>query len=180
MRRRFFTLSLVAMPLSTHAQSDEWQTIVGPDLRFRLQMPPPVTQNKATETEKGHAGPRSAWAAKRDGQIFDFDYVDYQPGWFSDRNSKEMANNLGRGVVEKAFPQDKYKYLRDEAVTLQGWDGYALDILDPGDNVVMMRTYIVKDRLYRLLVTAKNDAETKAIAERFLDSLKFAETRPAN
>ena len=41
----------------------------------------------------------------------------------------------------------------------------------------MMRTYIVKDRLYRLLVTAKNDVEAKAAANRFLDSLRFAETK---
>jgi len=42
---------------------------------------------------------------------------------------------------------------------------------------VMMRTYIVKDRLYRLLVTAKNDEETKAAAARFLGSLRLAETK---
>ena len=29
--------------------------------------------------------------------MFDFDYVDYQPGWFSSRDSKEMARDLGRG-----------------------------------------------------------------------------------
>ncbi len=41
----------------------------------------------------------------------------------------------------------------------------------------MMRTYIVKNRLYRLLVTAKNDEDTKAAAARFLNSLRFAETK---
>ena len=41
----------------------------------------------------------------------------------------------------------------------------------------MMRTYIVKDRLYRLLVTAKNDMLTRSAAARFLDSLRLAETR---
>ena len=41
----------------------------------------------------------------------------------------------------------------------------------------MMRTYIVKDRLYRLLVTAKNDLASKSAATRFLDSLRLAETR---
>jgi len=44
--------------------------------------------------------------------------------------------------------------------------------------VVMMRTYIVKDRLYRLLVTAKNDMASKSAAQRFLDSLRLAESRP--
>jgi hypothetical protein len=41
-----------------------------------------------------------------------------------------------------------------------------------------MRTYIVKDRLFRLLVTAKNNEASKAAAKRFLDSLRLAETRP--
>ena len=38
-----------------------------------------------------------------------------------------MAKELGRGDAEKAFPKPKYKYLRDEPITLQGWDGYTLD-----------------------------------------------------
>ena len=68
-------------------------------------------------------------------------------------------------------------YVRDEPVTLQGWDGYALDIEDAEGAIVMMRTYIVKDRLYRMLVTAKYDTTTRAAATRFLDSLRLSETR---
>ena len=64
-----------------------------------------------------------------------------------------MAKELGRGDAEKAFPKPKYKYLRDEPITLQGWDGYALDIEGDAGAGVMMRTYIAKDRLFRLLVT---------------------------
>jgi hypothetical protein len=179
MKRRSLTLALLAVPLAANAQTDDWQTIVGRDLRYRLEMPAPATETKASEKEQGHASERIAWASKRDGQMFDFDYVDYEPGWFSDHNSKEMASNLGRGVVEKAFPKDKYKYLRDEPITLQGWDGYALDIEDPAGNLVMMRTYIVKDRLYRLLATAKDDPESKERAQRFLGSNRVAETRPS-
>ncbi|MGD9885288.1 MAG: hypothetical protein AB7U95_34835, partial [Reyranella sp.] len=111
------------------------------------------------------------------GEMFDFDYVDYQPGWYSERDTKVMARELGRGEAEKAFPRARFKYVRDEPVTLQGWDGYALDIEDQGGAVVMMRTYIVKDRLYRLLVTAKNEDTNKAAATRFLDSLRLAQTR---
>ncbi len=44
--------------------------------------------------------------------------------------------------------------------------------------LVMMRTYIVKDRLYRLLVTATADPKTREAANRFLDSFKLAEGRP--
>lgn len=158
-------------------QPAEWQTIVGRDLRFRVEMPAPATESKAAEKEKGHEGERIGWASKLHGEMFDFDYVDYEPGWFSAKNSKEMARDLGRGEAEKAFPRNNFKYVLDEPVTLQGWDGYALDIADAQGAVVMMRTYIVKDRLYRLLVTAKNDEVTKAAARRFLDSLRFAETR---
>ena len=88
-----------------------------------------------------------------------------------------MAKELGRGDAEKAFPKPKYKYLRDEPITLQGWDGYALDIEGEASAGVMMRTYIAKDRLFRLLVTIGDEA-SKAAANRFLDSLKLAETKP--
>ncbi len=39
----------------------------------------------------------------------------------------------------------------------------------PQGALVQMRTYIVKDRLFRLLVTAKNNEASKAAAKRFLD-----------
>lgn len=180
MPRRSFVFAAPALsvvPAVSYAQPDPWQTVVGPDLRFRLEMPAPVNKNSAAEKEKGHAGERLAWASKRADEMFDFDYVDYEPGWFSPRDGKEMARELGRGEAEKAFPRARFKYVLDAPVTLQGWDGYALDIADQQGALVMMRTYIVKDRLYRLLVTAKNDEESKAAAVRFLGSLRFAETR---
>ena len=176
MKRRLLVLAVFAAPIAAHAQAD-WQTIVGRDLRFRLEMPAPATETKSGEKEKGHTSERIAWASKRDGEMFDFDYVDYQPGWFSERDSKQMARELGRGEAEKAFPRATFKYVRDEPVTLQGWDGYALDIEDAKGAAVMMRTYIVRDRLYRLLVSHKGDAKTRNAAQRFVDSLKFAETR---
>jgi hypothetical protein len=175
--RRFVLVSLMALPAAARAQADEWQTIVAPDLRFRLEMPSPAAKSTADEKEKGHAGARVAWESKRADQIFNFDYVDYDPGWFSSRDSKVMAKELGRGDAEKAFPKPKYKYLRDEPITLQGWDGYALDIEGEGGAGVMMRTYIVKDRLVRLLVSVGDD-KSKAAATRFLDSLKLSETKP--
>jgi hypothetical protein len=179
--RRLFTLSLLALPALAHAQSadkpaeDKWETVVAPDLRFRLEMPSPAVKSIANDKEQGNAAPRVAWESKRDGSIFDFDYVDYEPQWFTSRDSKVMAKELGRGDAEKAFPKLKYKYLRDEAVTLQGWDGYALDIESDDGGLVMMRTYIVKDRLYRMLTVVK--AEARSAATRFIDSLRLAETR---
>jgi hypothetical protein len=175
-KRRLVLLSVLTVPLNARAQADEWQTIVAPDLRFRLEMPAPATKSTAGEKEKGHASARIAWESRRGDQIFNFDYVDYDPGWFSRRDGKVMAKELGRGDAEKAFPKPKYKYLRDEPVTLQGWDGYALDIEGEAGAGVMMRTYIAKDRLFRLLVTV-GDEDGRAAANRFLDSLKLAESK---
>jgi len=76
MKRRLVVLCLLAAPLAAHAQPADWQTIEGPDQSFRFEMPPPVEKATADEKEKGHATPRVAWEAKRDGQIFDLDFVD--------------------------------------------------------------------------------------------------------
>ena len=164
--------------MNAQAQADEWQTVVAPDLRFRLEMPAPANKATADEKEKGHSAPRVAWESRRRDQIFNFDYVDYDPGWFSSRDGKVMAKELGRGDAEKAFPKIKFKYLRDEPVSLQGWDGYALDIEGEAGAGVMMRTWIAKDRLFRLLVTVGDDDASKKAANRFLDSLRLAESKP--
>jgi hypothetical protein len=177
MKRRFILASLLVLPAMARAQGDEWQAVVAPDLRFRLEMPAPAAKSVADEKEKGHAAARVAWESRRGDQIFNFDYVDYEPGWFSSRDAKVMAKELGRGDAEKAFPRIKYKYLRDEPVSLQGWEGYALDIEGEAGAGVMMRTYIAKDRLFRLLVTVSDDDRSKAAANRFLDSLKLAESK---
>lgn len=180
-RRRLILGALAAgvgVPAAVGAQSgDDWQTVVGPDLRFRLEMPAPVEKSAADEKETGHSAPRLAWESKRGTQMFDFDYVDYDPTWFTGRDTKVMAKELGRGDAEKAFPKVKYKYLRDEPVILQGWDGYALDIEGEDGGMVMMRTYIVKDRLYRMLVTAEPDMKSRAAATRFVESLRLTGNR---
>ncbi|HYC65792.1 MAG TPA: hypothetical protein VEC14_13760 [Reyranellaceae bacterium] len=175
--KRLLVLLALLLPTIAAAQHAPWQAIVSRDLRFRVEMPFPVEQVTAPERERGHASPRQAWAAKRDEELFDFDFVDYQDGALSSRDSKIVARELGRGEAEKAFPLQRFKYVRDEPVTSQGWDGYALDIEDEKGHGVMMRTFVVRDRLYRLLVSHKGDFETKSAAQRFLESLKFAETR---
>ena len=176
-KRLLLLIALLSLSLVAVAQSDDWQTVVAPDLRCRLEMPSPVNKGEPEAKEKGQAGVRLAWESKRDGNIYDFDYVDYEPNWFTGHDAKAMAKELGRGDAEKAFPKDTYKYVRDEPVTLQGWDGYALDIEGRDGGMVMMRTYIVKDRLYRMLATAKPDEKSKSAATRFVDSLKLAETK---
>ena len=175
MNRRALVLAGLLWPALASAQPDNWTTVVGPDLRFRLEMPAPVKKTEVNEKEKGQAGPRSSWSSKRDEEMFDFDYVDYDPKWFTGGDTRKLARDLGRGEAEKAFPRATYKYVRDEPVTLQGWDGYALDIEDATGAGVLMRTYIVKDRLYNLLVTFKPG--NRAPAQRFIDSLRLAETR---
>ena len=87
MKRRFLLASLLVLPAAARAQADEWQTIVAPDLRFRLEMPAPAAKATAEEKEKGHASTRVAWESRRGEQIFNFDYVDYDAGWFSSRDS---------------------------------------------------------------------------------------------
>lgn len=178
MKRRLVVFSFLTVPMMASAQPADWQTIVGADLRFRLEMPAPAAKTTAAEKEKGQTGERVAWQSKRDDELFDFDYVDYDAGWYSTRDTKFMARELGRGEAEIAFPRSRFKYVLDEAITLQGWDGYALDIEDTNASRVMMRTYIVKDRLYRMLVTTKGDLKSMSAATRFLDSLRLAETRP--
>ena len=60
MKRRLLVFSLLTVPVMASAQPPEWQTVVGSDLRFRLEMPAPAAKTTAAEKEKGHAGERVA------------------------------------------------------------------------------------------------------------------------
>ena len=82
----------------------------------------------------------------------------------------EMLQSLTAGVTGP-FGPDEVKEIFKSIFRA------SLDIQDAAGAGVMMRTYIVKDRLYRLLVTAKSDMASKSAATRFLDSLRLAETR---
>jgi hypothetical protein len=159
------------------ARAQSWTDVIATDMRFKIEMPAPVERKSVTEKEAAYAGPRSVYQSSIGAQNFDFDHVDYTPEHVARRGSKEMVRDLGRGAVETAFPKSRFKYLRDEAVTIEGWEGYALDIEGEGGDGVMMRTWLVKNRLYRLLVTFGPDEPSKAAARRFLGSFRVAETQ---
>ncbi|MCW5748869.1 MAG: hypothetical protein KIT36_21955 [Alphaproteobacteria bacterium] len=159
------------------ARAQAWSDVLPTDMRFRIEMPAPVARHSVDEKEAAFAGARTVYEAALAGQNFDFDYVDYRPDALGGQDSKATVRALGRGAVEKAFPRDKYTYRRDEAVTLSGWDGYALDLEATAGGGVVMRTYLVKTRLYRLLATYGADPASKAAALRFADSFKVADTR---
>ncbi|QQS14090.1 MAG: hypothetical protein IPK81_07880 [Rhodospirillales bacterium] len=176
--RRLILAALPAVVASrASAQSPLWTDVVPPDMAFRIEMPSPVERSVASATEPAHVGPRIAWQASLERQNFDFDHVDYKPEALAGRDSKEVARELGRGAVDKAFPRPKFHYLRDEAVTLEGWDGYALDIQGDDGQGVVMRTWLVGDRLYRLLATYGADMRSKGAALRFTDSFKVSRKR---
>ena len=176
MKRRLLVLALAGRAARrAQAQADDWQTVVGARPALPARDAGARDQEHGRREGEGPRRARVAWESKRGDQIFDFDYVDYDPGWFSSHDSKEMARDLGRGDAEKAFPKPKYKYLRDEPITLQGWDGYALDIEGEDGAGVMMRTYIAKDRLFRLLVTVDDDTASR---DRRRPLPRFADASP--
>jgi hypothetical protein len=173
--RLWLSLLLLLLPAGVSAQ--DWQKIVSRDLRFQLEMPQPVEQTAVGEKEANTGSTRTAWFSKRDDEVFDFDYVDYPTGLISGRDSKTMARDMVRGEADRVFPKPRFKHVRDEPMVLQGWDGYAFDVEDDKGHTVMTRSFIVRDRLYRMVTTHKGSDPSKAASVRFLDSLKLAETR---
>jgi hypothetical protein len=176
-RRTVFLALAAAIALRAAALAQDWSDVIAPDMRFKVEMPAPVQRNSADERDPSFAGPRTTYEAMFGRRNFELDYVDYRPEQIERRDRREMVLDLGRGVAEKQFPRPQFRYVRDEAVTLEGWEGYALDIETPGGEGIMMRTYLVKNRLYRLLATYDADPATKAAAERFIDSFRVADQR---
>lgn len=173
----FATLVLLPSVMPRSAMAQAWTDVLPPDARFRIEMPAPVERSTVDEKLTVFAGLRTVYQSTLGTHNFDIDHVDYVPDHIERQDRKAMVLDLGRGVVEKQFPKSKYRYARDEAVTLQGWEGYALAIEDEKGDGVIMRTYLVKNRLYRLLVTYGADAATRAAAARFVDSFKVADQR---
>ena len=163
--------------VSSAAAAQGWTDVVASDMRFKVEMPAPVERKTVDEKDASFAGPRTVYQAQLNGQNFDFDHVDYRPDVVERRASKDLVKELGRGYVETAFPKTRFKYVRDEAATLEGWDGYALDIESEKGDGVVMRTWLVKGRLYRLLATYAADEASKGAVRRFVDSFRVADAR---
>ena len=128
-RRALLLLAAVATPLAARAQSD-WQTVVGRDLRFRLEMPAPAQESKAGEKEKGHASQRIAWHSSRDGDMFDFDYVDYEiyNSWVT------MDNRVGGVTVDLGAGTTTGTWGNDTFVSIEGAVGSYYEDLLIGSN----------------------------------------------
>lgn len=176
-RRFVLGLAAAAALVPLHASAQTWSDVIATDMRFKVEMPAPVDRKSVNEEDTSFVGPRAVYQATLGGHNFDFDHVDYRPEIIDRSDRKAMVLDIGRGVVERAFPKARYKYVRDEAITLEGWEGYALDIEGGNGDGVIMRTYLVKNRLYRLLVTYGSDPVTKVAAVRFVESFKVADTR---
>ena len=119
MKRRFL-VSTIAMAsfiaASGRAQPAGWQTIVGRDLRFRVEMPAPATESKAAEKEKGHESERIGWASKLNGEMFDFDYVDYQAGWYRDLFARsELLHQVEPAPLRIGPVLSLYRIVRPES-----------------------------------------------------------------
>lgn len=175
-RSRALLALACAFALMSQAAAQEWREIGETDGRFRVELPGASGPVDQPEQENGLPVLRRSWAGEgKGGQPFDFDYARHEPGALREPDAAATARDLGRGFVDTAFPRPPHRYTLDAPVAIAGFPGYALDVERPDGMGIAMRTYVVRDRVYRLLVAFGPDPESRAAAKRFVDSFQVFE-----
>jgi hypothetical protein len=176
MKTRVLFLGLAAALLATAsvlaAPEPAWKEFTSRDGGFSVRMPKtPTEQTKSLKSPFGPVDVTMFQAiSPKDGLLYQVAYNDF-PAFLvqladADDVLKAIPGGVAQGVNGKVLSNDKVK--------LGDHPGREFEIeVFGGQGVVHGRAYLVKDRLYQVMVIAPKDAADSPDINRFLDSFKL-------
>jgi hypothetical protein len=153
------------------ASADEWKEHTSTEGRYTAQFPgTPQQMAQRMDTKVGNLEAKVAMLSLPDNSAFyAVAFVDYPKEALAKSKPDELLDGARNGAVEKV----KGKLELEEKVTMNGFPGRELKISAPGDLKLTARIYMVKSRLYQIIVVAPKAKEIAGNTKRFLDSFKF-------
>jgi hypothetical protein len=162
-------LLLLVSPLS--AQQGEWKAITAKDGTFSFQMPDtPKDDRQFIKTATGGVD-LSVYVLdlpKGEGTLAVV-VNDFPQEMLKGLSVDKRLDSARDGAVANV----KGKLKAEKKVTLQDYPGRELVVEVDAKSLVRVRLFVVKNRLYQVLVSGPKDLTGSKLTERFLDSFKF-------
>lgn len=171
MRKGFtYVVSMVVVAgLASLAAADEWKPYTSTAGRYSASFPgTPKEVTQRMETEIGGIDATIA-SLESNNAFFAIAYNDYPREKMGNLTPDQLLDNARKGAVDKV----KGKLVSEKKVTASGYPGRELQIEAPGGLHITEHVYLVKTRLYQILVVTPSAGANSDDVKKFLDSFKF-------
>lgn len=154
------------------AKTPTWQDFSSKTGSFTISMPgTPAESVQPLETPMGEIKNYAFTSKQQDGKVtYSVSYVDL-PDVVTSMNSTLVLEMVASGLVNN----DNVKVLKEQATKLQEHPGRTFKLSTPGDKLTHHHAYLVKNRLYQVVVEHPVAQEVALMedVERFFTSFKL-------
>ncbi len=168
-----FTLFIISVCAFT--TGDKWYQFESTPFGFKVEFPAkPIEKTKPITTAAGDVTLNMfEYIVPKDKQdlnlVYMATYIEY-PGDI-DGNDKEKQKALCRKAVDDATARLKGKILKENLITIDGYEGVEARIeYKEGTEVLKMRMYLVKNKMYMLETMTKIAKDNNKSILRFMNS----------
>jgi hypothetical protein len=170
MHRMLASFAFVVALAPALASAQDWKEFSSQECRCSAQYPGnPQPKTQAMQTKVGTLEAKM-FMLEMPTAFYAMAYVDYP----KDALGKKPPDELLDGARDGAVGNVKGKLGSETKISMNGYPGRELRIEAPGDLALQARIYMVKERLYQILVVMPKSKESEAEAKKFLDSFKFS------
>ena len=164
------TLLAISVLLSSCGRNKEWSTFTSEAGGFSISMPGlPEEESQLTATEYGTTEAHT-FIAEDAGFGYSAIYADYPNNLIQAYPADVILGGISFGVIS----QSAGELLSSAEITFNDYPGKALDIASPvGDSVLMVRLYLVGNRIYQLSVVSVSARINDENVNRFFDSFRL-------
>jgi hypothetical protein len=166
----------LALPLLLGAAQEDlpagWKMVAPKDAGFSVTMPSaPMEKKQQVKTATGTLTVILQIAEGRNDSHFVVSYCDFAPGDLKKGDVDKRLDQARDGAVASAGGKKR----SEEAIKLGSHPGREIVIEKDGEVVVKMRIYLVKNRLYQVMVLGNGPVFASKDAATFLDSFRLNE-----
>jgi hypothetical protein len=166
--RKAFTIAVVLLGFASLAAADEWKAYNSASGRYQALFPgAPKEQTQKMDTEIGPID-ATITSLETPSAFYAIAYNDYPKDKLG-KNADEVLNKARKGAVDKV----KGTLVSEKKIEAGGYPGRDLTISAPGDLEIAEHVFLVKTRLYQILVVTPKGKGAPDDIKKFMDSFKF-------
>jgi hypothetical protein len=167
--RHLASLAFVVALAPAIALAQDWKEFNSEDCRCSAAFPgTPQPKTQGMQTKVGTLEAKM-FMLEMPNAFYAMAFVDYP----KEAMGKQSPDQLLESARDGAVGNVKGKLASETKISMNGYPGRELRIEAPGDLALVARLYLVKERLYQILVVMPKAKEGTADAKKFLDSFKF-------